>query len=131
MELVGINIRSWLYSGESCLEDMVLGVEEKAVRDGANHLSTDEFDSCIGIVVCQLGMNTFAHLAQVVGYYRGEASKVWDRSRGSGPPTGEIYEIKVLSRIHRVPDAVTGPMAETGIHPDHRAAVLHYLLDMG
>ena len=25
MELVGINIRSWLYSGESCLEDMVLG----------------------------------------------------------------------------------------------------------
>ena len=75
MELVGINIRSWLYSGESCLEDMVLGVEEKAVRDGANHLSTDEFDSCIGIVVCQLGMNTFAHLAQVVGYYRGEASK--------------------------------------------------------
>ena len=29
MELIGINIRSWLYSGESCLEDMVLGVEEK------------------------------------------------------------------------------------------------------
>ena len=36
MELIGINIRSWLYSGESCLEDMVLGVEEKAVRDSSN-----------------------------------------------------------------------------------------------
>ena len=110
---------------------MVLGVEEKAVRDGANHLSSEEFDSCLGIVVCQIGTNTFAHLAQVVGHYRGEASLVWDRSRGEGPPAGETYEIKVLSRIHRVPDAVTGPLSDTGIHPDHRAAVLHYLLDMG
>ena len=131
MELIGINIRSWLYEGDSCLEDMVLGVEEKAVRDGVNHLSSEEFDSCLGIVVCQIGTNTFAHLAQVVGHYRGEASLVWDRSRGEGPPAGETYEIKVLSRIHRVPDAVTGPLSDKGIHPDYRAAVLHYLLDMG
>ena len=131
MELIGINIRSWLYEGDSCLEDMVLGVEEKAVRDGANHLSSEEFDSCLGIVVCRIGTNTFANLVQVVGHYRGEASLVWDRSRGEGPPAGETYEIKVLSRIHRVPDAVTGPISNTGIHPDHRAAVLHYLLDMG
>ena len=131
MELIGINIRSWLYEGDSCLEDMVLGVEEKADRDGANHLSSEEFDSCLGIVVCRIGTNTFANLVQVVGHYRGEASLVWDRSRGEGPPAGETYEIKVLSRIHRVPDAVTGPLSDTGIHPDHRAAVLHYLLDMG
>ncbi len=131
MELIGINIRSWLYEGDSCLEDMVLGVEEKAVRDGANHLSSEEFDSCLGIVVCRIGTNTFANLVQVVGHYRGETSLVWDRSRGEGPPAGETYEIKVLSRIHRVPDAVTGPLSDTGIHPDHRAAVLHYLLDMG
>ena len=131
MELIGINIRSWLYEGDSCLEDMVLGVEEKAVRDGANHLSSEEFDSCLGIVVCRIGTNTFANLVQVVGHYRGEASLVWDRSRGEGPHAGEIYEIKVLSRIHRVPDAVTGPLSDTGIDPDHRAAVLHYLLDMG
>ena len=131
MELIGINIRSWLYEGDSCLEDMVLGVEEKAVRDGTNHLSSEEFDSCLGIVVCRIGTNTFANLVQVVGHYRGEASLVWDRSRGEGPPAGETYEIKVLSRIHRVPDAVTGPLSDTGIHPDHRAAVLHYLLDMG
>ena len=131
MELIGINIRSWLYEGDSCLEDMVLGVEEKAVRDGANHLSSEEFDSCLGIVVCRIGTNTFANLVQVVGHYRGEASLVWDRSRGEGPPAGETYEIKVLSRIHRVPDAVTGPLSDTEIHSDHRAAVLHYLLDMG
>ena len=31
MELIGTNIRSWLYSGESCLEDMVLEIEEKPV----------------------------------------------------------------------------------------------------
>ena len=47
MALIGINIRSSLYSGESCLEDMVLGVEEKAVRDSSNHLSADEFYSFI------------------------------------------------------------------------------------
>ena len=85
MELIGINIRSWLYEGDSCLEEMVLGVEEKAVRDGANHLSSEEFDSCLGIVVCRIGTNTFANLVQVLGHYRGETSLVWDRSRGEGP----------------------------------------------
>ena len=29
MELIGINIRSWLKSGESCLEDMVLVSKKK------------------------------------------------------------------------------------------------------
>ena len=43
MELIGINIRSWLYSGESCLEDMVLRVEEKAVRNSSNHLPLKSF----------------------------------------------------------------------------------------
>ena len=131
MELIGINIRSWLYSGESCLEDMVLGSKKKLYVTASNNLSAEEFYSCLGIVVCQIGTNTFAHLCQVVGHYRGEASQVWDRSRVDGPPAGETYEIKVLSRIHRVPDAVTGPLADMGIHSDHRAAVLHYLLDMG
>ena len=131
MELIGINIRSWLYSGETCLEDMVLGIEEKAVRDSSNHLSSDEFDACLGIVVCRIGDNTFAHLAQVTGHYRGNAAGVWDHSRGEGPPSGQTYEIKVLTRIHRVPDAVAGSLSDGGIHPDQRAAVLHYLLDMG
>ena len=131
MELIGINIRSWLYSGETALEDMVLGIDEKAVRDSCNRLSSEEFDACLGIVVCRIGSNTFAHLAQVVGHYRGDQTQVWDRSRGNGPPAGETYEIKALSRVHHVPDAVSGPLGEQGIQYDHRAAVVHYLLDMG
>ena len=92
MELVGINIRSWLYSGESCLEDMVLGMEEKAIRDSSNRLSSEEFDACLGIVVCRVESHTFAHLAQIVGHYRGNPSEVWDLSRtGSTSQDGETY----------------------------------------
>ena len=111
---------------------MVLGMEEKAVRDSSNRLSSEEFDACLWIVVCRVQSNTFAHLAQIVGHYRGNPSEVWDLSRTGGPSQdGETYEIKVLSRIHRVPTDVAGPLLESGIDPDHRAAVLHYLLDMG
>ena len=59
MELVGINIRSSLYSGESCLEDMVLGMEEKAVRDSSNRLSSEEFDAFLGIVVSRFESSSF------------------------------------------------------------------------
>ena len=110
---------------------MVLGMEERAVRDGGNHLSTDEFDACLAIVVCRIGSNTFAHLGQIVGLYRGDARQIWDRSKDCGPPEGETYEMKPLTRIHRVPDEVCGPIEDDGVHADHRAAVVHYLLDMG
>ena len=131
MTLIGITVRSWLYAGSCALENMVLGMEEQAVRDGGNHLSTDEFDACLAIVVCRIGSNTFAHLGQIVGLYRGDARQIWDRSKDCGPSEGETYEMKPLTRIHRVPDEVCGPIEEEGVHADHRAAVVHYLLDMG
>ena len=89
MTLIGITVRSWLYEGSCALENMVLGMEERAVRDGGNHLSTDEFDACLAIVVCRIGSNTFAHLGQIVGLYRGDARQIWDRSKDCGPPDGE------------------------------------------
>ena len=131
MTLIGITVRSWLYAGSCALENMVLGMEERAVRDGGNHLSTDEFDACLAIVVCRIGSNTFAHLGQIVGLYRGDARQIWDRSKDCGPSEGETYEMKPLTRIHRVPDEVCGPIEGDGVHADHRAAVVHYLLDMG
>ena len=39
MTLIGITVHSWLYEGSCALENMVLGMEERAVRDGGNHLS--------------------------------------------------------------------------------------------
>ena len=99
MTLIGITVRSWLYEGSCALENIVLGMEERAVRDGGNHLSTDEFDACLAIVVCRIGSNTFAHLGQIVGLYRGDARQIWDRSKDCGPPEGETYEMKPLTRI--------------------------------
>jgi len=131
MTLIGITVRSWLYAGSCALENMVLGMEERAVRDGGNHLSTDEFDACLAIVVCRIGPNFYAHLSQVAGHYKGDASGIWDRSRGSGAPEGTAYEIKPLTRIHRVPEALIGPDSPEGIAVSHRVAVMHYLLDMG
>ena len=65
-----INIRCWQHKSSTPLEDMILGIDEKAVMDSSNILSSDEFDACIAIVFCKLGSNTYAHLAQVIGHYR-------------------------------------------------------------
>ena len=73
-------------------------------------------------MVCRIAPNFYAHLSQVAGHYKGDASGIWDRSRGSGAPEGTAYEIKPLTRIYRVPE---------GIAVSHRVAVMHYLLDMG
>ena len=43
--------------GETALEDMVLGVDERAVRDGINVLTSDDFDARLAIVVCRIGPN--------------------------------------------------------------------------
>ena len=126
-----VTIRCWQLTGETALEDMVLGVDERAVRDGGNVLSSDDFDACLAIVVCRIGPNFYAHLSQVAGHYKGDASGIWDRSRGSGAPEGTAYEVKPLTRIHRVPEALIGPDSPEGIAVSHRVAVMHYLLDMG
>ena len=81
-----INIRSWCYVGTTALEDMILGMDECAVRDIHNVVSSDKFFECIVIIVCHIGDNIFSDAAQISGHYKGEASDVWDCSRGSGLP---------------------------------------------
>ena len=110
---------------------MVLGVDERAVRDGINVLSSDDFDACLAIVVCRMGPNFYAHLSQLAGLYKGDASGIWGRSRGCGAPEGTAYEIKPVTRIHRVPEALIGPDSPEAIAVSIRVAVMHYLLDMG
>ena len=126
-----VTIRCWQLTGETALEDMVLGIHERGVRDGINVLSSDDFDACLAIVDCRMGPNFYAHLSQVAGLSKGEASGIWDRSRGSGAPEGTAYEIKPVTRIHRVSEALIGPDSPEGIAVSHRVSVLHYLLDMG
>ena len=109
-----VTIRCWQFTGETALEDMVLGVDERAVRDGINVLSSDDFDACLAIVVCRMGPNFYAHLSQMAGHYKGDASGIWDRSSGTGAP-----------------EALIGPGSSEGIALSHRVAVMHYLLDMG
>ena len=131
MQLLSINVRCWRYWGESALEDMVLGMDERAVRDDGNQLSSEEFDECLAIVCCQIETNWFAHLGQIVGHYKGHAPDVWDQSRCGGPRSGATYEMKSLTRIHRVPAALVGGPGNGVIEPEKRIAVVHYLLDMG
>ena len=89
-----VTILYWQLTGETALEDMVLGVDKRAVRDGINVLSSDDFDSCLAICVCRMGANIYAHLSQVAGHYKRDASGIWDRSRGNRAPEGTAYEIK-------------------------------------
>ena len=76
MTPIGITVRSWFYEGSCVLENMVLGMEERAVRDGCNHHSPNEFDACLAIVICRIGSKTFANLGQFVGIYRGDAQQI-------------------------------------------------------
>ena len=103
---------------------MVLGVDERAVRDGINVLSSDDFDACLAIVVCRIGPNFYAHLSQVAGHCKGDACGIWDRVAVlvllSGRPTRSVLSL-----------ALIGPDSPEGIAVSHRFAVMPYLLDMG
>ena len=49
-----LTIRCWQLTGEMALEDMVLDVNERAVRDVINVLSSDDFAACLVIEVCRM-----------------------------------------------------------------------------
>ena len=110
---------------------MVLGVDERAGRDGINVLSSVDFNAYLAIMICRMGPNFYAHLSQVAGLYEGDASGILERSRGSGVPEGTAYEIEPFTRIHRVPEALIGPDSPEGIAVSQEVAITHYLLDMG
>ena len=93
-------------------------------------LSSDDLDACLAIVVCRMGPNFYAHLSQVAWHCKDDASGIWDRSRGSGAPEGTTYEIKPITRINRVPEALIGPDSPEGIAVSHQVAITHYLLEM-
>ena len=46
-----INIRIWRYVGTTALEDMIIGMDESAVRDTHNVFSSDEFYESTAIIV--------------------------------------------------------------------------------
>ena len=93
-------------------------------------LSSDVFDACLAIVVCRIRPNFYVHLPQMAGHYKGDASGIWDRTRGTCAPDGTAYEIKPVSRIHCASEALIGPDSPEGIAVSHRVAFMHYLLDM-
>ena len=103
-----ISIRSWLYSGQTTLEGMILGMDDCSIRDTNNVVSSDEFYECIAIIVCQMGDNIFALAAQIAGHYKGDAASIWCRSRRARPPLGRIYEIKSVSRSIELPMVLRG-----------------------
>ena len=110
---------------------MILGLDEKAVMDPTNVLSSEEFDSCLAIICCRPGSNTYAHLAQIIGHYKGDPTTIWDLSPDRSLRAGEAYEIRPITQIHHVPDAVGRLQVDQGFAIQQRVAVMHYLLDMG
>ena len=67
----------------------------------------------------------------MAGHYKGDASWIWDRSRGNGAPEGTAYEIKPVTSIQHVLEALIGPDSPKSIAVSNRVAVMHYLLEMG
>ena len=126
-----INIRCWQYSGPAALEDMILGLDEKVVMDSINLLTSEEFYACLAIICCRMGSNTYAHLAQITGLYKGDPAKIWDISPDQSFREGEAYEFTPITYIHHVPDALGKCLKDNGFEIQQRVAVMHYLLDMG
>lgn len=104
---------------------MVLGMEERAVQDGCNHLSTNKFDACLALYIRRKGSNSFAHLGLFVGIYCGDAQQIWDYGENDGLSERETYELKSLTRIHEVPDELCGATENEGVHEDRRATVVY------
>ena len=126
-----INIRCWQYSGTAALEDMILGLDEKVVMDSINVLTSEEFDSCLAIICCRIGSNSYAHLSQIIGHYKGDPTTIWDLSPDPSFRDGEAYEIRPITQIHHVPDVFGKFQENQGFEIQQRIAVMHYLLDMG
>ena len=63
-----VTVRCWRLTGETALEDMVLGIDEHAVRDGINVHSSYDFDACLAIIISIKGPNFYAHLSQDAGH---------------------------------------------------------------
>ena len=100
------------------------------MRDGCNHLSTDEFDACLAIVVCRIGSNTFAHLGKMLAC-TSATRQIWNRIMDCGPSEGETYKLNRLPASTVFPNEVYGPIEEDSVHAGHRDAVVHYRLDTG
>ena len=126
-----VMIRSWKLTGDTALEDMVIGLDEEAVCDEKNILSSDEFDACLAIVFCCIGSNTFAHLSQIAGFYKGDESKIWELSRRLGVINGITYQAKPITRIHCIPHSLIQLDDDHLISVSSRVAIMHFLLDMG
>ena len=58
-----LTIHSWQLTGETAREDMVLVIDERAVREGINVLLSNNFSACLAIVVHNIGPNLYAHLS--------------------------------------------------------------------
>ena len=96
----GVTILCWQLTVETALEEMVLDVDELGVSDGINVLSSEDF---------------YAHLSQVAGHHKGDPSGIWDRSRGNGAPEWTADEIKPITCVHGVPEALICPDSREGL----------------
>ena len=110
---------------------MILALDEKVVMDSINVLTSEEFDSCLAIICCRIGSNSYAHLSQITGHYKGDPTTIWDLSPDPSFRDGEAYEIRPITQIHHVPDVLGKFQENQGFEIQQRIAVMHYLLDMG
>ena len=134
METIDFNVRCWTYAGPTALEDMILGIEEGAVKDGRNKPSEAEFGNCIAIVLCNAAEprdepRYLAHLGEITGLFEGDADSLWANSKNK--PNGIAYSMKAITNVIRLPREIAGEVFQAGINKANRARVVHYLLSNG
>ena len=130
-ELSRINIRSWYYTGENALHDLVQGSAAGVVCDGRNKPSAQEIqDGCYGIITARHEVNgkvfLIAQVCRLTGFSPKKPQEVF-------PEWTWVKEHAVM--LDMVPitqptpiDELDVEMSMSGIKLADRSAVFDYLM---
>jgi hypothetical protein len=130
-ELSRINIRSWYYTGENALLDLVQGSAAGAVCDGRNKPSQEEIqDGCYGIITAKHTVGgrhyLIAQLVRLTGFSRKAVSDIWTEWHGA-KESAVVYDMVPITKPMPI-DEIAPAMCMSGLALDDRAAVFDYLM---
>ena len=130
-ELSKINIRSWYYTQENGLLDLIQGAAAGVVSDGRNKPGQQEIqDGCYGIVIANHEVNGVVHkIGQVIrltGKSTKQLTNVWQHWTWA-KDHAVVYDMVPITQPLPV-DELELKMTMAGIALADRAAVFDYLM---
>ena len=107
-------------------------MDESAVRDDSNQLLSEEFDDSWQLCFAKPITIVLHILVRLLATTRATLKRFGTAVHLGGLRyPGGTYEMKPLTRVHRVPSSLFGELGDGVINLEQRISVVYYLLDMG